>query len=237
MDLLIEAETLVAPLAGRLHQPEGQPRAAVVIAHGLFSSMASQKLTGLARALAGAGYAALQYDAMGCGRTPGEVLQTTLTSRRDELLAAAAWLGGRWPQAPLVYLGSSLGGTAALLAADRQAPAAVIAWSAPNDLQALARPDQDPPSHPPLPALASDLANHDLEAVLARATRVLFVHGQEDEVVPVDQAYHGHRLAQEPKDLLVIPGGDHRLSDPAWQDQATARSLAWIQRMTEVAPG
>ena len=54
---------------------------------------------------------------MGCGDTPGDVLETTLTSRRDELLAAAAWLGSRWPGAPLVYLGSSLGGTAALLAA------------------------------------------------------------------------------------------------------------------------
>ncbi len=218
-------------LAGRLHQPADEPHAAVVIAHGLFSSMASEKLTALAEALAQAGYAALQYDAMGCGDTPGDVGQTTLTGRRDELLAAAAWLRREWPETPLVYLGSSLGGTAALLAADQQPPAATVAWSTPTDLEALYHKLQNNPDRPELPALARDIVRYDLGAVLARARRVLFVHGRQDEVVPVQQAQHGYRLAGEPKDLLLLPGGDHRLTSRELQRQATEQSLAWIQGM------
>lgn len=215
-------------LAARLTAPEAEPRAGVVIAHGLFSFMASEKLTRLAGDLARAGCAALQYDAAGCGDTPGDVMQTTLTGRRDELLVAARWLSQRHPGLPLVYLGSSLGGTAAILAADIEAPAATVCWSTPTELEALFLKLSGQPDRPDLPALARDIARHDMEAVLARSSRILFVHGREDEVVPVGQAHRGFELAREPKDLLILEHGDHRISDLALQKRATEHTLAWL---------
>lgn len=218
-------------LAGRLHLPGGPVRGGAVVAHGLNSSMQSAKLTRLAQALAGQGWLALRYDAQGCGDSPGDMRRTTLTGRRDELLAAADWLRQAHPGLPLAYLGSSLGGTAALLAADIEPPAALVCWSTPTDWDDLlarmaARPD---PSD--LPALVRDIPRHDLEAILARTSRVLFVHGEADEVVPVDQVRLGHRLAREPKELLVLPGADHRLSRGADQDQAIAATLAWLEEL------
>lgn len=216
-------------LSARLHRVAVAPRGAAVVAHGLYSSMNSAKLTRLGQALAQAGWLALQYDARGCGLTPGDVRLTTLTGRRDELLAAAAWLGRFSPGLPLAYLGSSLGGTAALLAADLEPPQALVCWSTPIDMEELMLGMARRPQPPDLPEMPRDMAYHDLDAVLARASRALFVHGDRDEVVPVSQAHRAFALVREPKDLLVLPGADHRLTRETDQDQAIARTLAWLE--------
>lgn len=216
-----------AYLAAGLHRPAGEPRSAVVMAHGLLSSMASEKLTRLADALAGAGYLVCRYDAAGCGGSPGRIEDTTLGRRRDELLAAAGWLAQRHPELDQAYLGSSLGGSAALLAADQRPPQALICWSTPIYFSAL-HPE---PGGPDLSALRREAPGHDLAAVLRRTSRLLVVHGAADEVVPADQAQEAHRLAVEPKDLLMLPGGDHRLTKIEDQQLATARTLGWLERM------
>jgi alpha-beta hydrolase superfamily lysophospholipase len=217
-------------LAARLHRPAGQPRAAAVVAHGLASSMASNKLTALCRTLAGAGLLALQFDHSGCGRSPGNQYDTSLTLRRDELLAAAERLAGLAPGLPLAYLGSSLGGAAAVAAADLRAPFCLAAWSAPVDLEELMHSLRHDPEAARYRALARDLGRHDLRAVAARLTRVIFVHGERDEVVPARQAREAHRLAREPKELVMIPGADHQLSRPEDQKLALDRTLAWVER-------
>ncbi|MBI4800132.1 MAG: alpha/beta hydrolase [Desulfarculus sp.] len=216
------------PLAGRLYQPPAAPKASAVIAHGLYSSMQSQKLSRLAHALADAGYLALMFDALGCGDSPGDVRQTTLTSRRDQFLAAARFLELEAPGLPLAFMGSSLGGTAALLAGQVRPPICTVCWSTPVDLTALMRRLHRQPSPPDLPLMVEDIPRHDLGAALAHTRGLLVVHGQEDEVVPVEQARLAFDLAAPPKDLLLLPGADHRLSRLADQDQATARTLAWL---------
>lgn len=217
-------------LAARLHRPSALAKAGVVIAHGLFSSMASEKLTALAQALAGQGYLALQYDAMGCGGSQGDLRRTTLSTRVAELLAAAQSLQQEAPGLPLVYLGSSLGGTAALAAGQARPPACTVTWSAPVDLPALFQRLAAKPDPPDLPDMPADIGRHDLKSALAQTSKVLFVHGQEDEVVPVAQAHLAHEWAAQPKELLVMPGADHRFSNLAHQAQATRATLAWLER-------
>ncbi|KMY66060.1 hypothetical protein AAU61_19065 [Desulfocarbo indianensis] len=219
-----------AYLAARLHRPPQSPLACAVIAHGLFSSMESLKLTRLARSLAAAGFMALQFDHAGCGQSPGEMEQTSLTTRRDEYLAAAEHLEGLASGLAMAYLGSSMGGSAAILAADLKAPACLAVWSAPSDFEELYLRLRSQPERPHLPALERDIPRHDLISILARTSRALFVHGENDETVPVRQAREAFRLALEPKELLILPGADHRLSRDADQELATARTLAWLKR-------
>lgn len=219
-------------LAGRLHRPRLAPRAAVVIAHGLHSSMQSDKLTRLAQALARGGYAALQFDHLGCGASPGAPEQTTLSRRRDEYLAAVAALRALYPDPPLAYMGSSLGGSAAILAAQERPPACLLCWSTPVDLAGLLARLEDSPEARRMAALVEDLPRHDLPAALGRTRGVFFVHGELDEVVPVAQARLGHGLASAPKGLLVLPGADHRLSRLEHQLQAMAHSFAWLGQLT-----
>jgi alpha-beta hydrolase superfamily lysophospholipase len=217
-------------LAASLHRPLDPPIAAAVIAHGLFSSMESPKLTRLAQALARAGFLALQFDHSGCGESPGDIKQTSLTIRRDEYLSAAEYLQQTAPALPLCYLGSSMGGSAAILAADIKAPVCLAVWSAPLDFEELYLKLRSQPERPHLPALERDIARHDFRGIMARTSRILFVHGEHDETVPVRQAREGYRLAREPKELLILAGADHRLSRDEDQLEATARTQAWLQR-------
>ena len=142
-------------LAGRLYAPV-HPRAGVVIAHGLDSSMQSSKLNALAGELMKAGLAALLFDHTGCGDSPGELRRTTLSTRRDDFLAAAAELKRLAPDAPSMYCGSSMGGAAALLAAHASPPEALAVWVAPIDLDDCWHRILDGPWPPDMPDMLED---------------------------------------------------------------------------------
>ncbi len=232
---MIQSEVFNIPhaglaLAGRLHRPAGHPRSLAIISHGLDSSKDSQKLTPLAAALAQAGHLALRFDHAGCGDSPGDQSRTSLTSRRDEFLSAVGALRGLEPELPLVYMGSSFGGTVAALAGDLEPPVCSLHWSTPWDFEPLFQTVHDPEGRPTLREMVRDIYYHDVEAVLARTARAFLVHGEFDEVVPVSQARWAHQIMPEPKGLLVLPGADHRLSELADQEEAMAQSLAWVDR-------
>lgn len=212
-------------LAARLHHSAESPLFAAIIAHGLFSSMASEKLTLLTSSLAGAGGMALQFDHGGCGDTAGDITQTSLSSRKAEYLAAAQYLREQAPGLPLVYLGSSMGGSVALLAGQELPPACTVIWSAPLDYRPLAGRIEDGPD---LTVLGDDLVNHDLQAAAAATPNLLVVHGEKDEVVPVSQAQEAHALAPEPKDILILEGADHRLSRIKDQKRAIDHTISFV---------
>lgn len=235
-DIILKIKNTIIPfhdyqLAARLYFPEGKPRALAVISHGLFSSKDSDKLARLANVLASAGHLALIFDHLGCGDSPGDIADTSLTSRRQEFLAGVAMLKDMEPGKSLVFLGSSFGGTVALLATEFEKPVCSLHWSTPWDYAALHEALEE--ERPNLHAMMRDLPGHDLDALLARSSRMLFVHGDSDEVVPKGQAIRAHELARDPKELLLLPGGDHRLSKRDDQKQAIAHSLAWIEQFTD----
>jgi dipeptidyl aminopeptidase/acylaminoacyl peptidase len=58
----------------------------------------------------------------------------------------------------------------------------------------------------------------------------LIVHGEADAVVGVEHGAALHEQAAEPCDLLLIPGADHRLTDPGHRALAVARSRDWLLR-------
>ena len=55
----------------------------------------------------------------------------------------------------------------------------------------------------------------------------LILHGDGDEVVSVDHAYRLYEKAQEPKDLLIIKNGGHRLR---LNEEAMKAALEWLNR-------
>lgn len=56
-------------------------------------------------------------------------------------------------------------------------------------------------------------------------TPLLIVHGDRDDTVPVDEAGLLYDAAREPKELLIVPGGGHKLRhDPAVMDKA----VGWL---------
>ncbi len=219
-------------LAGRLYIPQ-KPSAGVVIAHGLDSSMQSSKLNSLAKGLMDTGLAALLFDHAGCGDSPGSQRDTTLSTRRDEFLHAAAELQRRLGHKPIMYAGSSMGGAAALLAAHEKAPAALAAWVAPIDLDDCWTRITNGPLPPDMPGMAADRSRHDMKKVLASISRVLFIYAENDDVVPPEpNAQLAYDLTQEPKELWVAPGADHVFSDPATRAEVIERTVKWFNGFT-----
>src|SRR5688500_1344807 len=107
-----------ASLAGALHQPDGDVRGAVLLAHCFTCSKDLHTMTRLARTLVGAGYAVLRFDFTGLGESGGEFSDTTVTTKIEDLTRAAAALV-EMGLGPCGMVGHSLGGAATLLAAER----------------------------------------------------------------------------------------------------------------------
>jgi len=218
-------------LSGVLHLPD-EPHPPVVIgSHGLFGTAESAKQTVLAAACAAAGMGYLRFDHRGCGRSEGVFeTVTTLDGRVADLLAAVAMLdshpdtGGR-----IGYFGSSLGGTVCIRAFDQLPPAAVVLCAAP-----VRSADIDPDRA----ALADDAAQaarrpagltFDVAADAAALKEVLVFHGDADEVVPFGHAGEIYAAAGNPKKMVTLPGGDHRMTDTKHQHMFVAATIRWFR--------
>jgi putative redox protein len=65
---------------------------------------------------------------------------------------------------------------------------------------------------------------------------VLVVQGECDDVVPPAHASLLFDRAREPRELCLLPGADHRLSDPLHRLEAVKRSRDWLIRHLPTEP-
>ena len=193
-----------------LHVPDrSSPVPFVVACHGMSSSKESEKLVMLGEALPAAGVALARFDFRGCGESTGREEETTVATRIEDAEAVLA----RVSEDPRIgrdfgLLGSSMGGFIALHVAVRPTAAgrvaAVVTWNAPSAVKGLETP--------------------------AGIARQLTVQGAADDVVPLDHGLTLHARAAAPCDIVVVPGGDHRLTDPAHRRQVIDVSVRWFRR-------
>jgi len=212
-------------LGGYFFKPQAgvPPYPALVLLHGFASH--AHAMTGLARAAAANGYAALALSLRGWLGSEGESDQGL--RQPLDVLAAIDWLAKR----PLVdpqrlgIVGASMGGQVALLAAAHKPPVkAVASFYAPTDLvrwraenpfvrdylDDLCGPEGLPVRSPILRVAQID-------------TPVLLVHGDFDENVSVEQT---RKMAVALKDhgkeveTFIVPGGTHFFTE---QQNAAAR--------------
>jgi dipeptidyl aminopeptidase/acylaminoacyl peptidase len=217
----------------------GEAVPAVIILHGAGSQ--KENHADFARAATAYGFAALTFDNRGHGQTEGDLDAGVI----DDLGALAEMLaerpeidGGR-----IAARGSSMGGLMALhLAASSAHVNAVVAicpaaeWMLAQDVQRVA--DGRPP--PPDSALSSMridaqslldwLDANDVERAVERlgAKPLMLVHARGDEVVPASNSERLYELAEEPKRLLMLEGGDHRSAQHDAEIQG--ETLTWLAR-------
>ena len=218
-----------ATLALVLHLPETTGGADCIVAcHGLHASKDSDKYLLLAAEMPLAGLALARFDFRGCGESTGVEAETTVATRladaREVLarLVSHPRLSGRFG-----LLGSSMGGYVVLhLAAQRGDGLPVVTWNAPSRLDTL-RVD---PAAGPGEALVSEVrTGHYVEAPRG-VRRHLVIQAEADDVVPPEHGRALYARAGEPRDLVTMPGADHRLTDPRHRRDAVVRSLEWFRR-------
>lgn len=208
-------------LSYALFTPEAgaSPVGGVVILHGADSAKESHY--DFARLLRSSGVAAVCFDARGHGDSRGSLGASVL----DDVVAVASVLPR---DVPLGLRGSSMGGWMALAAAERVGAAAVVAIC-PATSDGLARGVRDGRfAFRFAPDLADVVAGVDLDAAARRlGERLLLLHAEGDEVVPVEVSQGLHAVATGSR-LVVTPGGHHRSIQHDEELQAFA--ARWLVR-------
>jgi uncharacterized protein len=197
-----DAEGLHDGLAYALFVPEEAPAGGVVVLHGAGSQ--KENHYDFARLCRAAGLQAVAFDQRGHGASGG-----ALDGRAIDDVAAIAALLPRG--APVALRGSSMGGWLALAAAHAVDAAAVVAIC-PASSDQLARGLRDGRFEfaADKATLAPVLESADLEAAAAALRdRLLLMHAEADEQVPVEHSRALHAVAPESR-IEVVPGGDHR---------------------------
>jgi len=220
-------------LAAVLHLPEaGERWPCVVAAHGLLSSKDSDKYVRIGEAFSRAGFAVCRFDFRGCGDSGGSLAETTVGERVADLrsvverMRSHPALSGR-----VALLGSSLGAYVALFVASRDFKIkAVAAWATPANLDDLAERPEAVRAQGLGDAFIAELKSGRHLRAPVGTRYCLFVHGDQDELVPVEHARRLYNASMNPRQLEIIPGGNHQLTDASHRDHAIRLSLDWIGR-------
>lgn len=231
-------------LAGTLHHPLDQiRRGTVILCHGMDSNRNSEKLIHLGRVLARRGIATLRFDFAYVGESSEKFADITYSGEVEDLRAACSFMRDRYA-GKIGVLGSSMGGTVALLfAAEEPDIAALVAIAAPVHPEAFPRRILNPEQLQRWRERGFTFYNgqrlnltllEDLETinVLQAARKVacpaLIIHGDADEVVPVEEAHELNACLAGRKKLMIMKGTDHRLSDPVMMQQALTEVVDWL---------
>jgi pimeloyl-ACP methyl ester carboxylesterase len=233
-------------LSGVLYHPSvTKTNGAVILCHGMESDKNSEKLLFLSEALAQRRILTLRFDFSYVGESSGKFENITYSGEVDDLKAAHELIQRRQPGRTAIF-GSSMGGTVALLfAAQEPAVAALVTLAAPLHPERFPKRILTPAQLRQWRDQGFTIYNgqrlnvsllEDLERlnVVESARRVkcpiLILHGDADEVVPVEEANELHECLNNSKRLSILQGCDHRLSDPAIMQRALAEAIDWLTK-------
>ena len=167
--------------------------------------------------LSAAGFDVLAFDYRGYGRSSGQPDEEG--TYRDARAALRALLRRPGVEAArVIYLGESLGAAVALALACERPPAGLVLQSAFTSVRAMARVH-----YPAIPAALVPNAYPSLELVRSLRARLLVLHGDRDDVVPLVQGRALFAAAPEPKQMHVFRGSGHNdLVGPEWAQAIVA---------------
>jgi fermentation-respiration switch protein FrsA (DUF1100 family) len=225
---IIPIRSGVLTLEGHLVKPAAPPRAVIILLHGMPSGApadpADPGYPGLANAFAARGYAALHFRFRGAHGAPGEF---SIEGWAHDVEAALDAMASIDDEAARILVGSSAGGAVAIRAASRRPDVAAVATlAAPATYDSVTA---DPAGtlqrlrnigvirDPAFPGDEAAWVREFVDAAPDRAISriaprpMLIVHGDADEVVPYANAERLFAAAADPKELVRIPGGRHRL--------------------------
>lgn len=231
-------------IVGILHHPAGEsPHGAIILCHGMDSSKNSEKLVFLGDGLARRGFLTLRFDFAYIGESSEKFEDITYSGEVEDLRAACSFMRTRY-SGGIGILGSSMGGTVALLfAAEDPAIAALVTIAAPVHPEAFPSRVLSPDALRKWRERGFTFYNgqrlnmallEDLEMInVVESARkigcpVLIIHGDNDEIVPVEEALELNACISGKKKLLILKGTDHRLSNPLTMQQAFTEAVDWL---------
>ena len=180
----IEIEGPAGVLEAAIDSSVGRAIATAVVCHPhplQQGAMTNKVVTTVARAFARLGADAVRFNFRGVGKSAGSYADGV--GERDDALAVVSWCRERWPGRPLYLGGFSFGAAVALGIAARVAPAGLVTVA------------------PPVDRLR--------ESFVAPRCPWLLIHGEADDVVPLEPVLEWSRALASPPKLVLLPGVGH----------------------------
>ena len=223
----------------------------VVLCHGFMGYKDSWTNRTLSETLARHGVSTLRFDFFGHGESEGHLQDLLLTSLISQTESAIAMIRGHG-FAHVGLLGSSFGGLVALLVAAKMPDLNALALRCPvADFPALLRQrfgtlaielwrraGQVPASFGQIPVhyrFYEDCLQYNVyRTAKDLIVPTVVVHGQNDELIPLDQAQQLVRHIRGTYAFHVIDGADHRFSNPGHFARMTELLTDWCVRYLSV---
>lgn len=222
-----------------VHLGNANSKHIVVLGHGVTGNKDRPFLVALAEGLENAGINALRFSFAGNGDSDGRFEDAVITKEVDDLGCVMDAL----EDYTVCYAGHSMGGAVGVLRASTDGRIKyLISLAGMVDTKGFAQrefgevtPDDgymwDDPNCPLSSAYMNDLTA--LDTVVNRATQIavpwLLVHGTEDDVVPIEDSRAIFEKANEPKNLVELPGADHVFNDDATAVMVNT-VVSWVQK-------
>ena len=239
-------------LAGRLELPLNQkPHNFAIFAHCFTCTKNLTAVKNVGRALTAAGFGVLRFDFTGLGESEGDFENTNFSGNVDDLIEAAQFLEKNH-QPPSLLIGHSLGGAAAIFAADRipsiKAVAVINAPSHPSHVLRLLKESEHEITKKGKAKVnlggidftikkqfLEDLEHKPLEKIVGKFRKALLIlHSPQDKSVSIKNAEDIYKAARHPKSFISLDGVDHLLSQKE-DSQYVGRVIAeWASRYVEI---
>lgn len=220
------------------HHPAARQDALVVLGHGLSANKDRPLLVHLAEELSRFGWPCLRLSFAGNGNSGGQFQAATISKEADDLTSVLDQLKG---SRRIAYVGHSMGSAVGTVVAARDERIDLLVSLAgmvrarefyQREFGALEPGESmmwDDPNLPLSQGFKDDLfgLGDTLGAVREVRAPWLFVHGDADDLVPLEDTDAAFAVAREPKHRVIIRGGDHsfELSRPA----VAAAVVAWLK--------
>ncbi len=239
-----EGETLV----GRLELPAySLPHNYAIFAHCFTCNKNLSAIRNISKALTTKGFGVLRFDFTGLGESDGDFSNTNFSGNVDDLVAAASYLKENY-KAPTLLVGHSLGGAAAIFAAEKipsiKAIATIGAPSDPNHVQQLIKSDLNEINAKGKAIVnlsgrdftikkqfLEDLKTKSLPAMVKALRKpILILHSPQDDTVGIKNAEEIYLAAHHPKSFISLDGADHLLMKEADSRYVGQVIAGWVQR-------
>lgn len=199
----------------------------------------------LAELLAGEGIASLRFDFMGAGESSGRYRDMTMAGQVEDLAAVAADAQRQLAPTSLALIGESYGATIAALSLDTAdydclAMLWPAIWLLDETFAPLVTDDRlrEAEQRGFIVVDGAEVGSAFLREVLDRgdvstsfegvATPTIFVHGDSDREVPVEQSVRAAGLVVGPHKSVIVPGGEHCLERPHEREVVYREVVGWL---------
>ena len=239
-----------AQLAATLEIPDN-PKVSAIFAHCFTCSKDLKSIVQICRILSQSGIAVMRFDFSGIAQSEGDFEETNLFSNVQDLLSAVDYMSIRF-SLPSLLIGHSLGGAAAIIAAEKiTSLAGLVTIAAPSDSSHLGGMLSRARGEALLTGASQvtiggshftlteqffrNLEKHDLLEHIRRLTApYLILHAPDDPIVEWTHAETLFEQAPHPKSLLSLGKADHILSDRDDAIYAGQMIAAWIRRYLDI---